>query len=91
MTRNDFDNSLKVSAECYYNGDHFTGDYLMNGCIRWLSFSPMTKEQIQFVNNQVAIINTIRKSENYTRLADFLSYELLLDFPNLDSLIGKAE
>ncbi len=86
MNRTEFSQSLAQAVNAYYQGDQATGDYLMNGCIKRLSFTQLSAHQLKYLNDKISQINQKREQEDYTGLADLLGYELVSDFPNLETI-----
>ncbi len=87
----DIETTLKQIAIAYYGNDHGLGSYLLKGCLRRLSLLPMNVEQAAYLNRSIAIINEMIKRADYVALADVISFELMQNYPDLDSLLQTAE
>ncbi len=90
MTDFDIQETLKQSAVAYYRADYELAGMLLKGCLRRLSLLPLEINQVEYLNQLVTQLNAIVQRYDYVALADVINYELIQNFPDIDTLLESS-
>ncbi|PKF51187.1 hypothetical protein [Enterovibrio nigricans] len=64
------------TADVYYYGDHITGDMLLTQCVALFSKLYEVQSKQDQVMEILADINTARRANDFTAIADMLRYQI---------------